>query len=329
MIRKNTDSKLSFWDSYPNLQNDLAKVRKVIQKQISIGNTSLGRALKYNFNKPGKMLRPALILLFSRARTQKMINIAAAIEMLHNATLIHDDIIDESSIRHGQDSIQYKFGKHIAVYAGDYLFAVSLNLLSNNASVMESIKTNSKTMEEILQGEVEQYDHTYHNITITDYLEQIKGKTAVLFGLSCFLGSFESGSGLLLSRRAKQFGEELGIAFQLRDDILDYTVSEDQFQKPVLLDVKDGVYSGPLIFALMKDDKQELRQLVEKGKKLTNTDLKQIRNLVNEMGGTAQAQKLAQLHSQKALSLLEKHFQNIPNYRIIHDLTLKMLNRDY
>lgn len=178
MNNLNSTTELSFWQNYPQLQAELSQVRKLIQKQIKLGQTTLGQALNYNFRKSGKMLRPALILLFSKfgqksaINRRRMLKIAAAIEMLHNATLIHDDIIDESNLRHGQKSIQAKFGKHIAVYAGDFLFSVSLSLLSDNAHVMDSIKTNSKTMEEILQGEVEQYDHSYYlDISIADYLQ--------------------------------------------------------------------------------------------------------------------------------------------------------------
>lgn len=336
MNNLNSKTELSFWQNYPQLQAELSQVRKLIQKQIKLGQTTLGQALNYNFRKSGKMLRPALILLFSKfgqksaINRRRMLKIAAAIEMLHNATLIHDDIIDESNLRHGQKSIQAKFGKHIAVYAGDFLFAVSLSLLSDNARVMDSIKTNSKTMEEILQGEVEQYDHSYYlDISIADYLQQIKGKTAVLFGLAAFLGVFETGGGLLLSRRAKQFGEELGTAFQLRDDILDYTVSSQEFQKPVLLDVRDGVYSGPLIYALQADASGKLRQLVARGKELSNEQLRQIRQMVISLGGVQQAQQLAQQHSKKALALLQHHFPADNNRQLIQELTQRLLKRQY
>lgn len=334
MLKKNLKTELSFWQANPNLQNNLIAVQKIIQKQIDQVAGSLGTALRYHFASPGKMLRPALMILFSQFSDEqvpdKILRLAASVEMLHNATLIHDDIIDESSLRHGQESIQSKFGKHIAVYAGDYLFAVSLTLLSTNTKAISSVRTNSKTMMTILQGETAQYDRSYHlDITFKQYLQQIYGKTAILFGLASFLGSFESGQGWAHSLKAKKFAEELGLAFQLRDDILDYTASEAELKKPILLDVRDGVYSGPLILALKNDHGQELKQLVAIGAQLKSDQLRQIQQLVIKLGGVKKAQQIADRHTQKALQLLQRYFPDNENRAFLQELTEQLLDRKY
>ena len=334
--RNNIKNKFTFWDSFPQVQKDMIKINQIILKHINSVPGLLGQALEDTFAVPGKMLRPACVMLFGAFgpdATQKhddLQKIATSIETLHNATLIHDDIIDESSMRHGRPSIQTKYGKHIAVYAGDYLFALSLTLLSENAQSLHSVIADGKTMQNILVGETEQYNNAYNiNISEKEYLNQIKGKTGVLFGLACFIGAYESGIKVTKALKAKQFGEYLGQAFQLRDDILDYTTTSSTFKKPVLLDVKDGIYSGPLIFALQNDNNNHLHELVKMGKDLTQDQLHEIENLVNHLGGVERAQKLADQYTEKALASLKKHWPDNENRALIEQLTGRLLKRQY
>lgn len=334
--RNNIKNKFTFWDSFPQVQKDMIEINQIILKHINSVPGLLGQALEDTFAVPGKMLRPACVMLFGAFgpdATQKhddLQKIATSIETLHNATLIHDDIIDESSMRHGRPSIQTKYGKHIAVYAGDYLFALSLTLLSENAQSLHSVIADGKTMQNILVGETEQYNNAYNiNISEKEYLNQIKGKTGVLFGLACFIGAYESGIKVTKALKAKQFGEYLGQAFQLRDDILDYTTTSSTFKKPVLLDVKDGIYSGPLIFALQNNNNNHLHELVKMGKDLTQDQLHEIENLVNHLGGVERAQKLADQYTEKALASLKKHWPDNENRALIEQLTGRLLKRQY
>ena len=334
--RNNIKNKFTFWDSFPQVQKDMIEINQIILKHINSVPGLLGQALEDTFAVPGKMLRPACVMLFGAfgpdadQKQDELKRIATSIETLHNATLIHDDIIDESSMRHGRPSIQTKYGKHIAVYAGDYLFALSLTLLSENAQSLHSVIADGKTMQNILVGETEQYNNAYNiNISEKKYLNQIKGKTGVLFGLACFIGAYESGIKVTKALKAKQFGEYLGQAFQLRDDILDYTTTSSTFKKPVLLDVKDGIYSGPLIFALQNDDNNHLHELVKMGKDLTQDQLHEIENLVNHLGGVERAQKLADQYTEKALASLKKHWPDNENRALIEQLTGRLLKRQY
>lgn len=334
--RNNIKNKFTFWDSFPQVQKDMIEINQIILKHINSVPGLLGQALEDTFAVPGKMLRPACVMLFcafgpdATQKHDELQKIATSIETLHNATLIHDDIIDESSMRHGRPSIQTKYGKHIAVYAGDYLFALSLTLLSENAQSLHSVIADGKTMQNILVGETEQYNNAYNiNISEKEYLNQIKGKTGVLFGLACFIGAYESGIKVTKALKAKQFGEYLGQAFQLRDDILDYTTTSSTFKKPVLLDVKDGIYSGPLIFALQNDDNNHLHELVKMGKDLTQDQLHEIENLVNHLGGVERAQKLADQYTEKALASLKKHWPDNENRALIEQLTGRLLKRQY
>ncbi|MCZ3508048.1 polyprenyl synthetase family protein [Lactobacillus gasseri] len=334
--RNNIKNKFTFWDSFPQVQKDIIEINQIILKHVNSVPGLLGQALEDTFAVPGKMLRSACVMLFGAFgpdATQKhdeLQKIATSIETLHNATLIHDDIIDESSMRHGRPSIQTKYGKHIAVYAGDYLFALSLTLLSENAQSLHSVIADGKTMQNILVGETEQYNNAYNiNISEKEYLNQIKGKTGVLFGLACFIGAYESGIKVTKALKAKQFGEYLGQAFQLRDDILDYTTTSSTFKKPVLLDVKDGIYSGPLIFALQNDDNNHLHELVKMRQDLTQDQLHEIENLVNHLGGVERSQKLADQYTEKALASLKKHWPDNENRALIEQLTGRLLKRQY
>lgn len=147
------------WHEYPTLAPELASALAMIEKQITTNNTPVAKAIMEMINGGGKLLRPAYCLLFSRFQDvdrEKMIALAAAIETLHTATLIHDDIIDKSPTRRNQVTIQKQFGPDTAVYAGDYLFVVCFKLLSHYASSLRSIQQDSGSMEKILKGELDQ-----------------------------------------------------------------------------------------------------------------------------------------------------------------------------
>lgn len=213
------------WRDYPDLQPELQAVMQLMSDNINIADSAITDAILEMIHSGGKLLRPAYCLLFSQFKStdrQRMIALAASLETLHTATLIHDDILDDSKLRRHQESIQARFGKDVAVYAGDYLFVVVFKILAKYSSSFKSIQLNSENMEKILVGEVQQKDRHFHiDITMDQYLEQIQGKTAELFALSCFLGAYESGASTLFAKRAQQAGMAIGMAFQILDDILD------------------------------------------------------------------------------------------------------------
>ena len=323
-----------FWQDMPEIQQQLNQIDPIIQDNLASVKGELGDALRYAFSASGKKLRPAFVLEFGQlqkpAKNDKLLKIATSVEVLHNATLIHDDIIDESPNRHGRESIQAKYGKQIAVYAGDFLFALSLRMLSNNTSKITNLRVNGSAMQDILAGETEQFGNEYNlQISKKEYLEQIKGKTAILFGYSCFIGALEGGFKRSAANQAKKIGEAIGMVFQLKDDILDYTAESSVLNKPVLADVVNGVYTGPLIFALEKDPDNKLHELVKKGKKLTTADLKEIDRLVKDKGGISDAEAMTVNYTDTALELLEKHFKHCPRYEIIKQMINKLLQRQY
>ena len=142
----------------------------------------------------GKLLRPAFVLIgskFGTNDTEKSIPTAAVIEMLHMATLVHDDVIDDSKLRRGRETIQSKYGKDYAVYIGDYLFCVCFKILATSAS-LQAIKVDSRAMSKICMGEVNQLNSRFSmKLSVKDYLNRISGKTAELFSISLYLGAAE------------------------------------------------------------------------------------------------------------------------------------------
>ncbi|MDE3283269.1 heptaprenyl diphosphate synthase [Lacticaseibacillus casei] len=297
------------WHEYPTLAPELSSALTLIEKQITTNNTPVAEAILEMINGGGKLLRPAYCLLFSRFQDtdrEKMIALAAAIETLHTATLIHDDIIDKSPTRRNQITIQKQFGPETAVYAGDYLFVVCFKLLAHYASSLRSIQQDSGSMEKILKGELDQMATRYQtDITIDDYLKQVSGKTGQLFALSCFVGAYESGGSTNFAKAAEKIGMDIGIAFQLLDDILDYTSSGDTLGKPVCEDVRSGVYSAPLILAMQRD-RQAFLPLLAKKDQISDAEMDTLRDLVIQYEGVKQAYAMARQHTDQAIAGLKK-----------------------
>lgn len=318
------------WEAYPELQSELIQTIELIDSRIHLRNKSIEHALVDMMNTGGKLVRPAYTLLFStfgedhdpnRARA-----FAAAIEVLHMATLIHDDVIDDSPKRRGQQTIQSKYGKDIAVYAGDYLFTVSFKLITDYSNSMKQMQINTKGMEKILMGEIDQMHLRYNQtITIRNYLTQISGKTAQLFALSCYSGALESGQNERFARNCYYIGSHIGMAFQIKDDILDYTQTTDGFGKPVLEDVRQGIYSAPLIYAMRKN-KAAFKDLLEKKDQLTKEETQKIQQLVIHSGGLDEAKRLAEKYTDKALKRIDQ-LPDSSEKEMIRNLTLSLLDR--
>lgn len=300
----------SMWQEYPALQADLSASLQLMEKSLKLKNKAVEEAILAMIHSGGKLLRPAYQLLFSAFGSEKdpekAVALAASIEMLHTASLIHDDIVDHADTRRRLPTIRSQFGNDVAVYAGDYLFVCCFKLMADYASSMKSLQMNSRSMEKILAGELGQMSKRYDvNVTVADYLENISGKTAELFALSCFIGAYESGTSLRFANQAKEIGESIGLAFQIMDDILDYSQASAQLGKPVLEDVRQGVYSLPLLLAL-KTDRTQMLPILAKKDAMTDADTQVIYQLVQEGQGLVEAKKLAAKYTDKALQGIKK-----------------------
>ncbi|MBC6315984.1 polyprenyl synthetase family protein [Listeria grandensis] len=319
------------WDAYPNLQTDLKDVLTTIEKSIQIRDKQVEQNVKALIHAGGKLLRPAYALLAAQVGPDydrdRAIAVAGALEVLHMATLIHDDVVDDAPTRRGIPTIHSKYGRNYAVYTGDYLFCICFKILSSHANSIENIEFNSKNIEKILMGELDQMRMRYDiNVTVRQYLSRISGKTAQLFALSTFSGVSQSKANRSQARNAWNIGHYLGMAFQIIDDVLDYTSSNGGLGKPVLNDVKQGVYTLPLIYAMQKRH-SEFRPLLEKELDMSDADLENLLDLITKYKGVEQAFTLADKYTKKALREIKK----LPAgaYRDqMYELTSSILKRD-
>ncbi|WP_270279710.1 polyprenyl synthetase family protein [Vagococcus bubulae] len=324
----------AMWTSYPSLKKDLQKTLNLISDSISLPNKEVEEAILAIFHSGGKLLRPAYLLLFAEFGTKidkkKTIALAAAIETLHTATLIHDDIVDVADTRRGTATLNSTFSTDVAVYSGDYLFIICFKLLIQYQSSLKSIELNTTSMEKVLLGELGQMSERYNmNVTIDDYLANITGKTAELFALSCFVGCYENGGGKKLANKCREIGKDIGLAFQIVDDILDYSQNEETLGKPVLEDVRQGVYSLPLICSIAEHPLL-FEPILSKKENMTQEDAKQIHELVIECHGVEKAYDLASHYTNRALD----NIQSLPNNQqqtkeTIYDITKSILQRTF
>lgn len=296
------------WMEYPELHEELKQVKTMMHASITIENKQIREAIWAVLESGGKMIRPAYLILFSmwneNRNMEEVHAVAAALELLHVATLLHDDVIDEADTRRGQETISARFGNRVAIYAGDYLLTVCYQLLSKYSQDLAGIQLPTDGMMRVVEGELSQMEESYKtDVTIQDYLKRIDGKTAQLFMLSCMMGERFSGMGEL--ERARHIGNSIGMAFQLLDDILDYEVSSSELGKPVLEDVAQGIYTMPLIASLQKCEK-ELLPLLEKKNQLTAPDRLAIQKLVVNAGGVETAKDFASKYTMKAIHQIEK-----------------------
>jgi heptaprenyl diphosphate synthase len=318
-----------FWQEYPTIQKDLECVAEIMRKEVKCQEKSIESSLLELIESGGKLLRPAFLLLsggFGKYSSKKLYPYAAVVEMLHMATLVHDDILDDSSHRRGKETIQSKYGKNYAVFMGDYLFSKCFLTLSDSASI-DNMKLLSNAISKICIGEIEQFSSKFVlHLSVKKYLKRIAAKTALLFYMSFYIGAKESDCPEALCRKLAMTGYYMGMAFQIIDDILDYTGDEATVGKPLGNDLKEGIYTIPLIYAVKTKD-NELSEILSK-ESYNNKDIKSIIKLATELGGIEKAKLLAKKYTKKAfkeISSLPDH----PNREILIDVIGRLIVRDY
>ncbi|GGM36549.1 geranylgeranyl pyrophosphate synthase [Paraliobacillus quinghaiensis] len=319
------------WNSFPALQADLANVLELIDTHIRVRDKTIEKTIKDLVHSGGKLLRPAYSLLCAEIGPEydkeKATAVAAALETLHMATLVHDDVIDGATTRHGIPTIHTTHGNQIAIYSGDYLFSVTFTLLSRHATSLAHLEFNSRSMEKILSGELDQLHSRFKPPeSVKNYLSRISGKTAQLFAVSCYSGAIESNASRRNTMNAWNMGHYIGMAFQIMDDILDYKGNEKTVGKPVMADVQQGIYTLPLIYA-MQSNRKTLKPILEKQEALTDQDMQIILRTIEEEKGLEKAQQLAERYTKKALKELNK----LPNgtYKdTLYQITTSLLNRN-
>ncbi|PAK97740.1 farnesyl pyrophosphate synthetase [Lactobacillus kefiranofaciens] len=320
------------WKKYPLIDTELQAVNELIQQTIKTPHPSLQSALLTMADNGGKYLRPSLLLLAARAVgkvDEQTIKLGASIEILHMATLIHDDIIDDSDKRRGAVSIQAAFGKDVAVYTGDLLFTDFFDLMLGAINEHDYFVRNAQTMRQILNGELGQMGQRFNlKQTLNSYISDVRGKTAALFRLAAEEGAHFAGGNHAQTMALANFAENLGIAFQIVDDLLDYNGGA-QMNKPTLEDLATGVYSLPLLLALDKPNlKQQLLPLLNKKRQMTLTNMQAVQRIIVNSSVMSESQDLAKQYVHQAVDCLNILKPN-PAVRLLKQLPNKLLTRNF
>lgn len=233
---------------YESIQSDLDKVKDELRSISRIDFPWLSEQLSYVVKNSGKGIRPALTLLagtFYKYNFNYLLPMAVSVELMHTATLVHDDAIDKSIVRRGQPTINQLWGEDTAILMGDYLFAKAGEFVADTNNI-RAIKLFSQTLGIISSGELNQYITAFKlEQTREQYLQRISGKTASLFCLSTKSGAILSEAPEESVKTLKDYGYNLGIAFQIVDDVFDFISNEETLGKPVGSDLEQGTLTLP------------------------------------------------------------------------------------
>lgn len=319
----------NIWNNYPEIKRELTEVLDLMKKNVKCKDKKIENSIIELIESGGKLLRPAFVLMgakFGDNDREKSIPTAAVIEMLHMASLVHDDVIDDSKLRRGQETIQSKYGKDYAVYIGDYLFCVCFKILATHES-LEAIKMDSRAMSKICMGEVNQLNARFSmKLSVKDYLSRISGKTAELFSISLYLGAAECKAEEKVSRELGNIGHNLGMAFQIIDDILDYEGSDKSIKKSATNDLRQGIYTIPLIYAY-RNNKSAFKDILGKNY-YSEDDIAQIIKLVEENKGIEMAKELAEKYMNKCFKGIDRLPEN--KYKdVLREIANWLLQRTY
>ena len=245
---------------------DLESMNRIIRQQMHSDIALVGRIAEYIINAGGKRIRPVLVLLVARALGylgENHCTLAATIEFIHTATLLHDDVVDEAQLRRGIPSANISFGNAASVLVGDFLYTRAFQMMVSvgNMRILEVLADATNL---IAEGEVMQLVHVRNTAVDEDaYMKVIYAKTAKLFEASCEIGALIAQAPAEKVRAAARFGRALGMAFQLIDDVLDYAGDTGEMGKRIGNDLKEGKMTLPLIY-LLENGTQQQKTLVRR-----------------------------------------------------------------
>ena len=253
------------------VEQDMLQVDRVIARRLDSGVPLVGNVSQYIISAGGKRLRPALLLLCCGAlgyTGDQRFNMAAVVEFIHTATLLHDDVVDDSALRRGNPTANAKFGNPASVLVGDFLYSRAFQMMVDSQS-MRIMAVLADATNIIAEGEVMQLMNM-HNAGLDEagYLQVIRSKTAKLFEASARVGAILSGSNTAMEEACAEYGQALGTAFQVIDDVLDYTGDASIMGKNLGDDLREGKATLPLIAAMQRgtgQERQTIQQAIETG----------------------------------------------------------------
>ncbi|HAO47028.1 MAG TPA: polyprenyl synthetase family protein [Ferruginibacter sp.] len=310
---------------------ELAIFEKKFAEAVKSETLLLDTIMKYIIKRKGKQMRPMFVLLSAKLHgtiNESTYRAAALVELLHTATLVHDDVVDDSPQRRGFFSINALWNKKIAVLVGDYLLSKGL-LLATGSNEFRHLHILSDAVKQMSEGELLQIQKTRKlNFDESVYFEIIKGKTASLLSSACAAGAYSTSNNEEITARMKSFGEKVGIAFQIKDDLFDY--GTDNIGKPTGNDIREKKLTLPLIHTLQHVSPETRRQLVYimKNENKVPEKIKFVINTVNQSGGIKYATEKMNTYRDEALAILNS-FEQSPARNALEELVRYTTDRKY
>ncbi|MFH1333724.1 MAG: polyprenyl synthetase family protein [Pseudomonadota bacterium] len=303
------------------VQKDWLKVNQLIDRYLYADMPLANQIAQYIKTNMGKRIRPLLVLLSANAfscQSPLRVSYAASIELLHNASLLHDDVIDESELRRGKEAVHKRWNNKLSILMGDLLIARALQVLvnSNRSEQYKHSRMMSQFIAQaagqVIEGEVMQLANIGNaHFTEASYLKMIEKKTAKLFAASAMMGPFLSQGTEENMKCMQAFGVFIGIAFQLIDDVLDYTGDEREIGKRVGQDLKEGKWTLPLIVAFKKGDKRQKECIQQALLSKNSKDVLAVQNVVEAVGAIEYTARLSFSYRDQALAMLDRVSQRI------------------
>jgi len=313
------------------LEKDMDAVKTEILRRMDSPVTLIPQLASYLIAAGGKRIRPLLTLACTQIYNGDMTRahtLASAVEFIHTATLLHDDVVDESLERRGKPPANIVFGNQASVLVGDFLFSRAFQLMTDDGSldVLRVLSTASAT---IAEGEVMQLA-TANNIetTFEDYIEVIKAKTAALFAAACEVGPIIAGADKDQAEAMAEFGMNLGIAFQIADDALDYSANRAELGKAIGDDFREGKITAPVLFALKdaSSEENEFWQRTLSNTQTSDADLKTAQEIIAKHNAIEQSLELAKSYGTRAKESLN-NTANSQLQPLLNDLIDFTINR--
>jgi octaprenyl-diphosphate synthase len=314
------------------LDSDMKAVNSMIVARMDSPVPMIPQLAGYLIAAGGKRIRPLMTLASAALYHGDMVRahrLATAVEFIHSATLLHDDVVDDSDERRGQKSANVIFGNEASVLVGDFLFSRAFQLMVEDGN-LGVLKILSDASAIIAQGEVLQLA-TQGNLstTLDDYLEVIKGKTAALFAAACEVGPLISTTDTNAAAVMCEYGMNLGIAFQIADDVLDYSANQEKLGKTVGDDFREGKITAPILYALesANDEEKIFWKRVLEDKDQSDSDLVRAQSILRRHGALDKSVALARSYAQKAREALAEapdspiraHLDALASYTVDRD----------
>jgi octaprenyl-diphosphate synthase len=292
------------------IQRDLEEFDRTLHDYLRGDSPLITSIAKHLLRAKGKRIRPSFLFLSSRAGdhfTEHSVDASLAIELIHAATLLHDDVVDESAMRRGQKTVNAQWTNLISVLMGDYLFAKAFRIMVGTGS-MDLMRTVSEATERVSVGELRQIEETgNYSLSEEEYFSIIADKTAALFSASCEAGPILTGSGARERRRYALFGEKVGTAFQIADDLLDFVGDAEVTGKEPGNDVLTGKVTLPIIYSLKKCGKKARHEIMGYLEDHEDEDsFERVFRFVQENGGIDYTFRKADQFGQEGLDALSR-----------------------